>query len=137
MACRGGVTEEEYEEFGRPYDLRVLDAASSSDIVILHAHGEGVYFDLLSAYPVHAINWHDRRTPPSLREARARFSGCLVGGIDEVIFAGRAPAEVAQEVDEAIAQTGGTGHIVSAGCVVPIDAPEANIEAALSAARRV
>lgn len=135
MACAGGATEAEYEEFGRPYDLAVLDAVASADIVILHAHGEDIYFDLLSAYPVHAINWHDRRTPPSLREARGRFFGCLVGGIDEATFADRQPQEIVEQVRDAIGQTAGTAHIVSAGCVIPIDSPEGNIEAAVTAVR--
>jgi uroporphyrinogen decarboxylase len=135
MACEGGASEEEYEEFGRPYDLRVLDAAGSAEFVILHAHGDNVYFDLLSAYPVHAINWHDRRTAPSLREARERFSGCLVGGVDEARFADRQPQEITEEVRDAIAQTAGVAHIVSAGCVIPIDSAHANIDAAVAAVR--
>ena len=45
------------------------------------------------------------------------------------------PEDVAAEVRDAIAQTGGRGHIVTTGCVTPVDAPEANIRAAIAAAR--
>jgi len=38
-------------------------------------------------------------------------------------------------VRDAIAQTQGRGHIVTTGCVMPIDTPEANIQAAIAAAR--
>ncbi len=135
MACPAAATEEEYEAFGRPYDLRVLEAVAGAEIVILHLHGEGAYFDLLTDYPVHAINWHDRRTSPSLREARSRTSLCLVGGIHEQAIADRSPQEIAAEVQDALVQTGGHGHVVAPGCVVPIDTPEANLAAAVQAAR--
>ncbi|MCS7171937.1 MAG: uroporphyrinogen decarboxylase [Armatimonadetes bacterium] len=135
MACAEAVSQEEYEVFGRPYDLRVLEATASAEILILHLHGEGVYFDLLADYPVHAINWHDRRTPPSLQEARSRTTLGLVGGIDERSFADRSPEEIAAEVRDALSQTGGIGHVVAPGCVIPVDAPEANLQAVVQAVR--
>ncbi len=135
MACPGGVTEEEYEVFGRPYDLRVLDAAAGAEVVLLHAHGESPYFDLLASYPVHAVNWHDRRTPPSLREARSRYAGCLCGGLDAATLAEGGAAQVEEQVRDALAQTGGRGHVVSAGCVIPVDTPDVNVEAAVRAVR--
>ncbi len=135
MACADGVTQEEYEVFGRPYDLRVLEAAAGAEIVLLHAHGSQPYFDLLTSYPVHAVNWHDRRTPPTLREARGRYSGCLCGGLDEATFADRTPAQVAEEARDALTQSGGVGHMVAPGCVIPVDAPEANVEAVVRAVR--
>jgi uroporphyrinogen-III decarboxylase len=54
-----------------------------------------------------------------------------VGGIDELHFSDRTPAEV----HDAISQTGGLRHIVAPGCVIPSDAPEGNIEAAVRAVR--
>lgn len=135
MACEAAVTEEEYATFGRPYDLRVLEAVSGAEVVVLHAHGDRPYFDLLAGYPVHALNWHDRRTPPSLRDARGRYSGCLCGGLDETTFADRDPTQVAHEATDALLQTGGRGHIVSPGCVIPVDTPEANVDAVVRAVR--
>lgn len=136
MACADTVTEQEYELFGRPYDLRVLEAVATAEILVLHAHGLGPYFDLLASYPVHALNWHDRRTPPSLQEARSRYSGCLCGGLDEVAFPQLDLAQVAIHVREAVAQTGGRGHIVTPGCVLPVDTPAVKVEAAVRAVRR-
>ena len=129
-ASTGYMTIEEYEEFGRPYDLRVLDAARAAEIVLLHIHGERIMFEQLTDYPVQIINWHDRRTPPTLKEARAQFSGTIAGGLDAMDTIGKAPVEqVTAEVKDAIAQTGGKRLIVTAGCVIPIDAPEANLRA--------
>jgi uroporphyrinogen decarboxylase len=124
------MTIEEYEEFARPYDLRVLDAARHAELIMLHIHGERIMFEQLTDYPVQIINWHDRRSTPTLKEARAQFSGTLAGGIDAMDTIGKGtPQQVAAEVHDAIAQTGGTRFIATAGCVIPIDAPEANVRA--------
>jgi uroporphyrinogen decarboxylase len=130
-ASTGYMTIEEYEEFARPYDLRVLDAARHAEIVLLHIHGERIMFEQLIDYPVNIINWHDRRTPPTLKEAREQFSGTLAGGVDAMDTVGKGtPAQIAAEVKDAMAQmAGSTKFIVTAGCVIPIDAPEANVRA--------
>ena len=135
MATTALMTAEEYEEFGRPYDLRILDAVDGG-LVFLHLHGEHVMFDLVSNYPVQILNWHARETPPTIAEARARVSTCLACGISAWnTLAKASPEAVAQEVRSAIADTGGRGHIVTTGCVMPVDTPEANIGAAIAAAR--
>lgn len=124
------MTVEEYEEFGRPYDLRVMDAARAAEVVILHIHGERIMFEEFTDYPIHAINWHDRKTEPTLKEAREVYSGTLAGGLDAMeTIGGTAAEKVTAEVKDALAQTNGKRHIVAAGCVVPIDAPESNLRA--------
>ncbi len=131
------LTVEEYEEFGRPYDVRVLEAAAGGELRVLHLHGTSVMFDQLADYPVDIINWHDRRTPPTLAEARRRYSGCLAGGVDEWgTLAAGTPEEIAAQVADAIAQTGGAGLIVTAGCVVPVDLPPERLRAVRQAVDR-
>jgi uroporphyrinogen decarboxylase len=135
MATTDLLTREEYEEFGRPYDLQVLEAASTG-LTFLHIHGVHIMFDLFTDYPVHIINWHARETPPRIAEARSLVTVCLACGIDAWnTLAKKAPEDVAAEVRDAIAQTGGRGHIVTTGCVMPVDTPEVNIRAAIDAAR--
>lgn len=130
------LSEAEYGEFGRPYDLRVLEAAQGQPFWfnLLHIHGHDIMFDLLADYPVQVVNWHDRETPPSLAEALGRFPGALCGGIGrwETMLRGD-PAEVRAKVADAIAQTGGRRLIVGTGCVTPITSPTANIRAAREA----
>ncbi|MDQ7819215.1 MAG: uroporphyrinogen decarboxylase family protein [Armatimonadota bacterium] len=131
------LTVEEYEEFGRPYDLRVLEAAAGAEVRMLHLHGTAVMFDQLADYPVDIINWHDRRTPPTLAEARRRYSGCLAGGVDEwgTLSTGTTE-EIAAQVADAIAQAGGRGLLVTAGCVVPVDLPPERLLAVRRAVER-
>ncbi len=135
MASSDVLTLDEYREFGEPYDLAVLEALRGKvDFILLHAHGENIYFDLLSKYPVELMNWHDRLTPPTLAEAKSRFRGALAGGIDEWgILAEGTPEQVQAQVREAIEQTGGASLVLAAGCVIPVDTPEENIRAARDA----
>ncbi len=136
MATTDILTQEEYEEFGRPYDLRVLEAAGDA-LTFLHIHGVHVMFDLCAGYPVQIVNWHARETAPGIAEARARVTACLACGLDAWnTLAKASPEAVTGEVRDAIAQTQGRGHIVTTGCVMPVDTPEANIRAAVTAARQ-
>lgn len=127
----------EYERFGRTFDLRVFAALrGKSRLNMLHAHGHDIMFDLLAAYPVDMLNWHDRVTEPSLREGARRFGGLLVGGLQEYgALLNGGPAEIESEVRDALAQTGGRRLMVGPGCVVPVAAPRANIGAAVRAVR--
>lgn len=129
------MTAEEYEEFGARYDRAVLDAASASRFTLLHIHGEQILFEALASYPVHAINWHDRRTSPSLAEGRAIGGHCVVGGLDEHAFPAMTADEAAAQARDAVVATGGRGVIIAPGCVLPQTTPAANIEAALAAVR--
>jgi uroporphyrinogen decarboxylase len=67
--------------------------------------GQDIMFDLVADYPADAINCHDRITWPSLKEARERFSGLLVGGINEwqTLLKGP-PAAIQDEIWDAVAQ---------------------------------
>lgn len=127
----GVLSAEEYQAFGRPYDLHVLEPARGFWFNMLHLHGEEVMFDQLANYPVQAINWHDRETPPTLAEAQQRFAGAVCGGLRrwETMALG-APQEVAAEARLAIRETGGRRFILGTGCVLPIIAPRGNLLAA-------
>lgn len=123
------LSRAEYERFGRPLDLRILQAMDGLWFNMLHLHGPNAYFDLLADYPVQAINWHDREAGPSLAQAAKVFSGALSGGIDRWTVHHGSPAEVRAEAADAIAQTGGQRLILSTGCVAMTNSPLSNLRA--------
>ncbi|UCC64086.1 MAG: uroporphyrinogen decarboxylase [Anaerolineae bacterium] len=126
------MSEEEYAEFGRAYDMRLFEELEGSDawFNVLHLHGEEVMFDLLADYPVQAWNWHDQETPPSLGEGRRKVTGAVVGGLRqwETLLRGD-PKQVRAEAQAAMEQTDGRSFILGTGCVTPITAPWANLRA--------
>lgn len=128
---------EEYTHLGRAYDLRVLQAAQGMWCNVLHLHGSHVMFDLVADYPVGAINWHDRETPPTLAQALARTDRALIGGLRQVETVLRGtPEDVRREAADAIAQTGGRRFILGTGCVAFVASPTSNLYAAREAVER-
>lgn len=124
------LSEAEYREFGRPYDLRVLEAAEGFWFNVLHVCGKDLMFDAVTDYPVQAINWYDQETPPSLKEGLKRFPGAVIGGVNhwKSLMVGT-PDQVRAEGEAAIEQTGGRRLIVGAGCVLPITLSVCNTRA--------
>jgi uroporphyrinogen decarboxylase len=138
LATTDALTLAEYRRFGMRFDLEIFSAIESkARMNMLHIHGENVMFDLLSAYPVQMINWHDRLTAPTLGDALRKFKGAVAGGVEErsKLVSGT-EAEVRAQVRDAIAQCGGRRLIVGPGCVAAIAAPETNIRAVVEEARK-
>jgi uroporphyrinogen decarboxylase len=131
------ATEAEYLRFGKRYDLELFAAlAGRTRFDLLHVHGEDVMFDLLADYPVSLVNWHDRLTAPTLREALARFPKLLVGGLEENRTLTNGPPEaIRAQVRDALAQTGGRRLMLGPGCVLLVATPDAHVRAAVDAAR--
>ncbi len=137
LARSSMLTVDEYRDFGERYDLIVLEyLAPHTDLIVLHLHGEDIFFDLVHYYPVAAVNWHDRETGPSLREASTQTQKALVAGLDRNLLANGSPEAIAQQVRDAQRQTGGRRLILAPACVIPPDAPEENLQAVVEAARK-
>lgn len=129
------LTLNEWRAFGQTIDLTLLNELRKHvEFILLHMHGENLYYQQLFKYPVQIANWHDRVTPPSLAQAKALFDGAVAGGLEEwSIVADGTPDQIRAQVQDAVQQTDGIGLIVAAGCVIPTDTPPANIRAARQA----
>lgn len=138
LASHRLLSVQEYERFGRAYDLQVFAALhGKAKLNMLHAHGDDVMFDLLSGYPAEMFNWHDRLTDPGLSEAAALFPKLLVGGISEqgTLLHG-SEQEIENEVQDALLQTDGRRLMIGPGCVLPVATSDARIQAVVRAAHR-
>lgn len=138
MATLDRLTEEEYRRYGMRYDLPILRAVRNRAFLnVVHIHGENIMFDLIAEnYPADGLNWHDQRTPPSLAEASKRFSGALLGGIDErvTLFKGT-EGDVEAMVKDSVKSVSGRRIILAPGCVIPLVAPEFNLDAVIRTAQ--
>jgi len=125
------LSVEEFNEFGKSYDLQILETVKDLWLNVGHIHGDKIMFDQVADYPVQVLNWHDRHTTPNLQEALRRFNGVVCGGLRqwETLVLGD-PAGIACEAQDAIHQTEGKRFILGTGCVVPIIAPTGNLLAA-------
>jgi len=137
VASRDVLTPEESRAFGQRYNLTLINELRGHvEFIMLHIHGENIYYDHLFKYPAQIVNWHDRKTPPTLKEGKALFDGAVAGGLDEWGVLQTTPDAIAAQIQDAIQQTDGIGLIVAAGCVIPMDTPTANIRAAREAVER-
>jgi uroporphyrinogen decarboxylase len=122
------ATAEQYQEFGRPYDLRVLEAVQGAEMNVLHVCRARNMFDLLADYPVHAINWAAGEPGnPTLKEGLARSEHAVMGGVSVATVAQGTPEKVAAEVRQALSETGGRRFVLAPGCSIPPETPEANL----------
>jgi uroporphyrinogen decarboxylase len=129
------MSEQAYTEFGATYDVQVLEAATASRFTLLHIHGSNIMFDMLKTYPANALNWHDRRTSPTLAEGEALSGRCVVGGIHEKEIASMSSEQAAAQARDAVTSLSGRHMMVAPGCVMPINTPEANVRAVVEAVR--
>ncbi|MFQ5880136.1 MAG: uroporphyrinogen decarboxylase family protein [Dehalococcoidia bacterium] len=134
-ASRDTATEDEYREYGRPYDLQVLARVQDAPFNILHVCRDHNMLDLLLDYPVHAFQWAaNRPTNATLRDGLTKTGKAVLGGIsqDSTLVQGT-PQQVAAEMQAALAQTGGRRFLLGPGCSVSPQTPEANLRAVLGA----
>ncbi len=133
------LSHAEYAAFGREYDLRILEVMKDARtwLNVVHLHGDHIYFDRVADYPVQVWNWHDRETPPTLKDGLNQIKGAACGGLsrDMVMLRGK-PDAVRYEATDAIAQTQGRRYIIGTGCVMMIPTPEANIKTAIECANQ-
>ncbi|PKN95085.1 MAG: uroporphyrinogen decarboxylase, partial [Chloroflexi bacterium HGW-Chloroflexi-7] len=133
-AQAGLLSPAEYDEFGIPFDLEILEQGNDLWLNVAHLHGNDVYFGKISQYPMDVLNWHDLETPPDLSTAKLLFPGAVCGGLRqwETLVNG-SPESVTKEALDAIEKTESNRFILGTGCVLPITAPHSNILAARQA----
>ncbi|MGH2584795.1 MAG: uroporphyrinogen decarboxylase family protein, partial [Dehalococcoidia bacterium] len=125
-----------YREFGRPYDLQVLQAVRGAPFNVLHVCRDENLLALTLDYPVAAFNW--ATTEPgnmSLREALSRSKKAVLGGLDQRAMSAEPAETLIEQARAAVAETGGRRHIIGAGCAVSPLTPPATIDAVIAAVR--
>jgi uroporphyrinogen decarboxylase len=133
-ASRDTCSDEFYEEFGRPYDLRVLATVDAAPFNVLHVCRNHNMLDSLLDYPVAAFNWADRgEGNPSLQDVEPRTPRAVMGGIDHTRLHTMSSEEITAQARDALAV--GKGLLLTAGCAIRADTPAANRAAVAEAAR--
>lgn len=118
------VTASTFLTFGKPYDLVVLDAASSAWFNVIHMHGEDIMFDIMKDYPVTALNWHIGETAPLLSDyASQPGRKPVVGGLQRMALTHGDMATLRADISAAVKASGGKGLLIGPGCVIrhPVD----------------
>jgi uroporphyrinogen decarboxylase len=134
-ATRDVCTPEQYDTFGRHYDLPVLEAVAGAPMNILHVCRPNNMLERLLDYPAAAVNWAVHAPGnASLADVRAKTSMALIGGVDErhALLRG-SPDDVRAQVREALRQTEGRRFLLGPGCSIAPNTPPENLRAAVEA----
>ncbi len=113
------LTPEDYARFSEPFDKMVLSSVSNAQLNILHLHGEKVYLGrFFRGWPAAAVNYSAHGTGVGIAEVRSKFSGVLIGGLDERRFRELTEKDLRQQWQSAQAAAG-RRFILTPGCSVP------------------
>jgi uroporphyrinogen decarboxylase len=126
------LTEAEYAEFARPYDLKILQALPTSWwLNVVQLEGTVPMLKWVADYPIQVLGWQDRPDALSLAEGRPQFRGTLLGGLgrDYALHEG-VPSDVRQQARQAYEACDRRRLILSASAPLWLSTPWANIRAA-------
>lgn len=130
-ATKNLLTEEEYLEFGKTYDLKVLNEVESAEFNILHICKSHNFLKLFFDYPVKVVNW-DSTDPTNLnlKEGAKILNKIVLGGIDQenLLLKGTSD-KVTKEIKEIIELNQKVNLILGPGCVISPQTPGENLEA--------
>jgi uroporphyrinogen decarboxylase len=131
------LTEKEYLEFGKPYDLKVLKKIESAEFNILHVCKSNNFLSLFIDYPVKVVNWN--ATDPTnldLKEGAKLLNKVVLGGIDhENLLLNGKPDEVSREIKKTIELYQKVRFMLGPGCTISPQTPEKNLKAARRAVK--
>jgi uroporphyrinogen decarboxylase len=118
------ITWDEYQKFGVPYDLEIIEAAESDALNLLHVCHSNNYLKQLVEIDYHAplVNWYsDDPTDLPLDKADPVLgSKIMVGGIDhEGWLLHSDPVEIGHKIDEIKDRFPSNRLIIGPGCAVP------------------
>jgi uroporphyrinogen decarboxylase len=126
--CRYPVMNpQEFYNFGRTYDLRILSEIQDLWLNMLHIHGREIMFKEAADYPVQFVNWHDRDGEVSLADGMKRVKGAVSGGVSRWTLYQEGPDGTVAEARGAMEQTGGRRFMLGVGCVAMTNTPLRNI----------
>ena len=113
--------ESVYVEYGKYYDIQVLNASDGFADTI-HCHGDSIMFDILKDYPIDIFNWHAYESKPELKDA-LNVNKTLMCGILREDITNKNLNNVYRQIDETVSVCKGHSHIISPGCVIryPLD----------------
>lgn len=110
--------EAEFNEFSRPYDLIVLEAAQKGKRV-LHTCGAHAQPERFNDYPIEGISW-DTKAFGNAGLEDATLKATKVGGVDHSLFALNNIEEIRNQAEFALKKMADKPFILAPNCSIPI-----------------
>jgi len=128
-ASRRMITEEQYLEFGRPYDLRVLKAACGGFFNVTHVCNSYNMLALFRDYPAPVLSWNPFETGNlQIGQAAQITEKIFLTGIDQDSVLLRGPEEaIVKQVRNSISEAPPGRLMAGPGCAFRVDTPDVNL----------
>ncbi|MEE9554307.1 MAG: uroporphyrinogen decarboxylase family protein [candidate division Zixibacteria bacterium] len=128
-ATRDRLTEDQYLEFGRPYDLRVLEAASGGFFNITHICKTNNMLPLFRDYPTPILSWNPFEPGNlSISQAAQISDKIFMTGIDQKsVLRDGTPEAIKDQIDRSLREVPPGKLIIAPGCAVKVDTPDDNM----------
>lgn len=132
-ASRDLLTEEEYLEFGQPYDLEVLKSAQSGIFNVIHICNKNNMLPLFKNYPAQVLSWNPfDEGNLSIHQAAQIFDMTFLTGVDHIqTMAKGLPGNVKKQIEDSLRDTPAGKLMIGPGCALKVNTPEENIKAAI------
>ncbi|UCC78502.1 MAG: hypothetical protein JSW64_09465, partial [Candidatus Zixiibacteriota bacterium] len=130
-ASRERLTEDQYLEFGRPYDLRIFDAASGGFFNIMHVCKTNNMLPVFRDYPAPVLSWNPfEEGNLSIEQADQITDKIFLTGADQNGPLLKGPAEdIEKQVSDSLKSVP-TGRLIAGpGCAVKVNTPDENLYA--------
>ena len=134
-ASRDLMSPEEYREWARSSDLRLLAGAAGAPFNVLHVCKSRNLLLELADYPVSAFSWAATDpSNPTLADALAKVPGAVMAGItaDDLLIQPD-PERFVAEYRRGLERTGGRRWLVAPGCSIPPGTSAVNLRAVRAA----
>jgi uroporphyrinogen decarboxylase len=121
----------EYLEFGRPYDLKILEALPAAWwLTVVYLKGNAPMLELLADYPAQAVAWDDSESQTDLAKGQSLLKKTLVGGLGrwQPLVLGM-PGEAREQAKHAWEACLETRLILASAAPLYLTTPRANIRA--------
>jgi uroporphyrinogen decarboxylase len=130
MADYQKLTPEEYSQFGKPYDDKIMDIqAQSWWLNVLQLRGKAPMMPLFADYPVQVVNWDDQNTSIDLSKGFDMLKQVLQGGLDaHEHFVLGTPADIRTTARKAMQATL-EQRLILGSQLVPIITPMSHLSA--------
>jgi uroporphyrinogen decarboxylase len=136
-ASRNLIAEEEYLEFGRHYDLKVLKAASSARFNILHVCSKNNMLPLFRDYPAPILSWSPFEPGNlSIHQAAQIIDKIFLAGMDQNVTLLEGPTGIIKkQIEDSLSEVQSGRLMIGAGCALKVNTPDNNLKAAVETAK--
>jgi len=128
------MPEAVYADWALPFDRDCIVAAEGLPFNMLHLHGQRPHLRLANRFGVDLVHFaapDDLLPSQAFRSSRVALSTGLLGSD----LLSTEPDHVFRRTEQLLDRWKGPHFVLAAGCVVPLGAPDQNIDAAIACAR--